>query len=156
MCVAYTAQGITNLAQNAPKIVPNTFLGTSLPVGDVLKILGVPIGIFVWSIGFWFFAVATASVISGVRQIEFTLNCWGFIFPNAGFTLAVIAIGNALDSNGIKAVASGMTILLVITWVLVAVCNVKAVIQGRVMWPGKDEDERDITARGSGDEEKQD
>lgn len=33
-----------------------------------------------------------------------------------------------------------MTIILVIFWLLTAVFNIRAVWQGKVMWPGKDED----------------
>lgn len=90
--------------------------------------------------------------------MKFTLNCWAFIFPNAGLTLAVIAIGNALNSDGIRGVGSGLTILLVSAWLVVAVFNIKAVIEGSVMWPGKDEDGGDVV-KGSGtasDEEKAD
>ena len=76
--------------------------------------------------------------------MHFTLNWWGFIFPNAGLTVAAIYIGNALDSGGIKAVTSAMTIVLVIAWLAVAVAHIRAVVKCQVLWPGCDEDMEDI------------
>jgi tellurite resistance protein TehA-like permease len=141
MGIAYTAQGIIQLAVAAPDVLPAGFLGVnSLPVGDVIKIVGVPLGMFIWGIGFWFFAVATVSNLTGIKEPKFTLNCWAFIFPNAGLALALLAIGNALDSNGIRGVVSGLTIVLVAVWLAVAVGNIRAVVKREVLWPGKDED----------------
>lgn len=71
---------------------------------------------------------------------SFTLNWWAFIFPNAGLTLATIQIANAVDSPGIKGVTSGMTIILVILWLIVAVGHIRAVWRQDILWPGKDED----------------
>ena len=69
------------------------------------------------------------------------LTCFeAFIFPNVGFTLATIDIGQELGSPGILWVATAMTILLVIFWLMDITLLVKAVLTGRIMWPGKDED----------------
>lgn len=76
--------------------------------------------------------------------MHFTLNYWAFIFPNVGLTIALIQIGNALDSAGIKAVCSAMSILLVAMWLFVATMNIRALWLGQVLWPGMDEDEEDI------------
>ena len=89
--------------------------------------------------------------------MHFTLNYWAFIFPNAGMTVAALQIGNVLGSTGIKAVTSGMTILLVIAWILVALGTVKAVIKKQILWPGKDEDEEDVEGHPEDeDEQKED
>lgn len=76
--------------------------------------------------------------------MRFTLSWWAFIFPNVGLTVAAIYIGDVLDSNGIRAVTSAMTIMLVAVWIFVAIMNVKAVYQRKVLWPGMDEDMEDI------------
>lgn len=62
-------------------------------------------------------------------------------------TVAAIQIGNVLNSTGIKAVTSGMTILLVLTWLLVAAATIRGLIKKQILWPGKDEDEEDIEGR---------
>ena len=143
---AYTSNTLIALGMQAPKYLPPGYLGTPVdfPLGYVWKAIGVPAGIFIWLLGFWFFALSTVSVISGARKMYFTLNWWGFVFPSAGLTIAAIYIGNVLDSPGIKAVTSAMTILLVAIWLFTAVMNVRAVYLNQILWPGKDEDMEDI------------
>ena len=149
---AYTASTLVVLASQAPHVIPEHFLGiTSIPVGDVWKAFGVPCGIFLWLLGFWFFALTTVSVLSGVRRMHFTLSWWAFIFPNAGLTLAAIQIGDVLESDGIKGVTSAMTILLVIMWLFVAGMHIRAVWQRQILWPGMDEDEEDVEGHGDGE-----
>jgi len=121
---------------------------TSIPVGDVWKAIGFPAGVFLWLLGFWFMAVASISVVVGARKMHFTLNCWAFIFPNVGLTIALIQIGSVLGSDGIKGVASAMTVILVAAWLVVAGFCVRAVVQGKVLWPGMDEDEEDEEGHG--------
>lgn len=143
---AYTSNTLVALGMQAPKYIPPGFLGIpeDIQVGYIWQAIGVPAGIFLWLLGFWFMALATVSVIFGARKMYFTMNYWGFIFPNAGLTIAAIYIGNALDSNGIKAVTSAMTLILVIVWLLVAFLNVRALWLRQVLFPGKDEDMEDI------------
>jgi len=137
----YTASALVSLGTQAPNVVPqNLFNITTVPVADVLKIMGIISGIFIFLVSFWFFALTVVAIIGGLRRMSFTLNWWAFIFPNSGMTLAIIQIGNALQSDGIKAVASALTILLVIAWLVVAVANVRAVMKKQIMWEGKDED----------------
>lgn len=137
----YTAAGLISLATQAPKVVPKgQFTDLSLPDGDLVKDLGILSGLFIILFAFWFFCISTIAVATGIRRMTFTLNWWAFIFPNAGLTLATIQIGGALNSAGIRGVASALTILLVILWLAVAALCVKAVWKGELLWPGKDED----------------
>jgi C4-dicarboxylate transporter/malic acid transport protein len=153
---AYTANTFVALAMYAPKHIPDDFLGiTSIPVGDIFKAFGVAAGIFMWLIAFWFCALTTVSVIVSARESHFTLNYWAFIFPNAGLVIALIQIANALQSAGMKGICSGVTILLVVVWLFVAIMNVRAVFKKLVLWPGMDEDMEDMEGHGhnSGEEE---
>jgi C4-dicarboxylate transporter/malic acid transport protein len=146
---AYTANTLVALGMQAPKHVPKNLLGiTSVPVGDIFKVLGVATGIFTWLVAFWFSALTIVSVLVSAKESHFTLNYWGFIFPNAGLIIALIQIANALGSNGIKGVCSGATIILVILWFFVAIMNIRSLLQGEVLWPGKDEDLEDIEGHG--------
>lgn len=143
--IAYTSNALVALGMQAPKVLPAGFLGIKgISVGEIWKAFGVPTGIFLWLVGFWFCAVATVSVVFGARKMHFSLNCWAFIFPNVGLTIAAIQIGNVLDSDGIKGVTSAMTIILVAGWLIIAAANVRGVWIGQVLWPGMDEDEEDI------------
>jgi len=146
---AYTANACIALGLQAPKHVPENLLGiTSFPVGDAFKAFGFIMGVFLWLISFWFSAIATVSIVISAKESHFTLNHWGFIFPNAGMTIALIYIANALNSPGIKGVCSAATIILVMLWIWVAVLNVKGVLQRKVLWPGMDEDMEDIEGHG--------
>lgn len=143
--VGYTSAALVSLGNVAPTVIPAGWLSVNtVPVGDVIKVVAVMAGIFLWLLAFWFFALATFAVLAGAfsRKLHmgFTLNWWAFIFPNAGMCLAAINIGNVLQSDGIKAVTSAMTVGLVMAWFAVAVFNILAVYHGKVLWPGKDED----------------
>ncbi|KAI1623864.1 voltage-dependent anion channel [Exophiala viscosa] len=142
---AYTCSALIILGSQAQVILPPGFLGiTTVPVGDICKAVGVGAGIFLWLVGFWFFALGTVGLIHGWKHAHFTLNWWAIIFPNAGLTIALIQIGNVLGSVGIKAVSSAMTVLLCGAWLWVASLNIRAVWRGQILWPHNDEDMEDV------------
>lgn len=142
---AYTSTTLVQLGVQAQSVLPNGFLGiTSVPTGDLWKAVGVPIGIFLWLVGFWFFAISAVSNIINAKKMSFTLNMWSIVFPNVGLTIALIQIGQLLDSDGIRGVGSAMTILLVIAWLLIAAGNIRAVWTRQILWPGQDEDGGDV------------
>jgi tellurite resistance protein TehA-like permease len=97
-------------------------------------------GLFIILFAYWFFFITVISVLAGVREMSFSLNWWAFIFPNAGLTLATIQAAKVLHSEALNGIASALTILLVIMWLITAVFCVRAVYLGEVLWPGKDED----------------
>jgi tellurite resistance protein TehA-like permease len=153
---AYTANTLVALGMQAPYHVPDNLFGiTSVPVGDIFKVMGIASGIFLWLVAFWFSALTTVSVLLSARESHFTLSHWAFIFPNVGLVVALLQISKALDSKGIKGVVSGATIILAILWFWVAILNVFAVWTKQVLWPGMDEDMEDIEGHGdeSADEE---
>jgi tellurite resistance protein TehA-like permease len=130
----------------APKVLPTHFLGiTSIPTGEIWKAIGVPAGIFIWLLAFWFSALSTVSILTTARHMHFTLDWWSFIFPNA----------NILDSDGMKAVTSALTVILVILWIFVSIKCVQAVWKGDVLWPGLDEDLEDVEGHGHDEEEEE-
>jgi tellurite resistance protein TehA-like permease len=133
---------LISLASQAPKVLPIiAFSGDStFADGRIVQIIGFVAGGFVMLFSFWFFCISTVAVIAGIRQMSFTLNWWAFIFPNAGLTLAVIELGKVYNSPGINWVASVLTILLVVMWIIVVIANIRAVLQKKILWPGKDED----------------
>jgi tellurite resistance protein TehA-like permease len=137
----YTATALISLGRQAPKVFSGEYFGiTSLPIGDVIKLIGILAGFFLILFSFWFFCVSTVSVIAGVRKMTFSLNWWAFVFPNGGLTLAAIHAGAVLESPGINGICSALTIALVIMWFVCAIAHIKALRRGEIMWPGKDED----------------
>jgi tellurite resistance protein TehA-like permease len=143
----YTAAGLFSLATQAQSVIPRDKWTSSSPDGDFIKNLGVAAGLFIILFSFWFFCISSVAIIAGVRRMEFTLNWWAFVFPNAGLTLAAIQAGQALDSPGINGVCSALTILLVAFWIMCAVANFRAVWKGDILWPGKDEDKPPKSAK---------
>lgn len=130
-----------SLANQAPNLViANYWTSSVAPDGEIVRIFGILAGLFILLFAYWFFFITTIAVLAGIRKMQFTLNWWAFIFPNAGMCLATIQAATSLNSPAINGVASALTILLVIMWLFVSGCCIRAVWCGEVMWPGKDED----------------
>lgn len=72
--------------------------------------------------------------------MTFHLVWWAFVFPNVGFTISTIDIGEQLKSQGIEWVGSIMTILVFIAWLFVLANHIKALLTKRMLMPGMDED----------------
>ena len=86
---------------------------------------------FLWLLAFWFFGVTTVSILQGYKKMTFNLTWWGFIFPNAGFTLATMQIGEILGSPAIKWVTSVMTVMLFVGWLILSLLEAKAIWKRR-------------------------
>lgn len=133
----------TGLIQMSRSIPANYAYFKRFPIApQTLTILALWIGIWVWTLAFWFFAFSAIANIMGIvkGRIRFSLAWWAYVFPNAAFVIATSLIADELDSDGIKGVASAMTILIVIAWFIVLFSHVRAVIRGKLLWPGRDED----------------
>ncbi|KAI5304834.1 hypothetical protein KEM56_005853 [Ascosphaera pollenicola] len=91
-------------------------------------------------ISVWFVALTLAGLIPQARALQFKLAWWALVFPNIGFTIAVITVAKAFDCVWLKWVGTIFVIIMVAMWVFVGVNHVVAVWKGRIMWPGRDED----------------
>jgi tellurite resistance protein TehA-like permease len=137
--LAFTCAGLINLGKQAKTAIPDGFLGiTSVPVGDIWSILSVAVALFLWLMAIWFSALSTLTVLRQTRRMSFALTWWAFIFPNVGLALATNSIGEALGSTAIKAVVPGLTIILVIVWLFVAFCHIRAIWRREILAAGKD------------------
>ena len=65
--------------------------------------------------------------------MSFTLPWWAIIFPNVGFTIATIYIGEELESNAIAWVATFMTVLVFAAWLMDLFLHLKSIFQRRIM-----------------------
>ena len=135
---SFTSLAIIALANEFPNHYD--YWGADATTIQILRVMSTVIAIFVWSLSFWFLCIAVLACIIVRGQMSFHLNWYAFIFPNVGFTIATISIGKSLHSEGIMWVGSGMTILLVATYLCVAAAHVKAFMNREVCWPGKDSD----------------
>jgi C4-dicarboxylate transporter/malic acid transport protein len=116
---------------------------------DVLQPLALVSSIFLWLFSFFFFGIALAACLQGIQEAYWSLVCWAVVFPNTGFAIATINIGNELDSEGIKWVGSIMTILLVAVWLCNLAMQVRAIYNKTMLWPGKDEDRDELRHKGA-------
>ncbi|RKF72680.1 Malic acid transport protein [Golovinomyces cichoracearum] len=109
-------------------------------IGPMLLLLALIAAIFLWVLSFWFFAIALTATIEAIPRNDFHLNWYAYVFPNVGFTIATIKIGQRLNSPGIIGVGTGMTVVLFGLWILIVICHIKAFLRKQICWPGKDED----------------
>lgn len=145
---SFTALAMIGLSKATTRVFPDysTINGISHPglISDFLQILALTMAIFLWAVAFWFFSLSLLAVMRGVKQMSFHLGWWGLVFPNVGFTIATIKIGQAFGggsgSEGTLWLGSVMSILLVALWLFVGVHHILAVWNRKIMWPGKDED----------------
>ncbi|TVY35728.1 Malic acid transport protein [Lachnellula subtilissima] len=143
---AFTGLTFLGISNSLANIYPSytTVSGVSHPeiIADIFRIVALSAAIFLWATAFWFFSIALVSVLHGVftQGLTFHLVWWAFVFPNVGFTICTINIGQALMSEGILWLSSVMTVLLVIVWLFVGIMHFRAVWKKQILWPGKDED----------------
>ena len=113
----------------------------SRPVGvEVVRTMADFTAIFLWVLAFWFFCIALVAVLLGARKMSFHMVWWACVFPNTGFAIATISIGEQLESEGILWVGSAMTILIVAAWLFIFVAQMRAIWRKEILMPGKDED----------------
>lgn len=144
---SFTALAILGMSADTARIFPSYATISSVSdqsiIPSVLRIIAVSAAVFLWALSLWFFSISLVSVVAGaVRRpgMSFHLSWWSFVFPNVGFTIALIDIGEAFGSQGVLWVGSVMTVCLVIAWIFVGTCHARAVWKGQILWPGKDED----------------
>jgi tellurite resistance protein TehA-like permease len=110
---------------------------------ETLNIMALWIGIFLWLFTFWLFAIALLAHLPimsrkcgnsiSQSQMRFTLPWWAIVFPNVGFTIATIRIGEELESNAIAWVATVMTMLVFAAWLMDLFLHLKSIFQRRIM-----------------------
>ena len=137
---AFTALALVGMAQGLPEQFDLLNDGQEATMdGRIMELLAIAAGAFLWALSLWFFVIA---VIAVVREppTAFHLSWWAMVFPNTGFTLATITLGNAFNSPGVQGVGSAMTIGIVCMFLFVFVNHILAVVRKDIMFPGKDED----------------
>ncbi|KAF7885838.1 uncharacterized protein EAF02_004347 [Botrytis sinoallii] len=143
---SFTALALIGMAQDATttKVFTEYYNlpGISNPaaIPDMLQLGALLSAIFLWALAFWFFAIASFAAIEAFSRNDFHLNWYAYVFPNVGFTIATIKIGERLNSPPILGVGTAMGIVLFLLWMLIVFAHIKAFSKKMIMWPGKDED----------------
>ncbi|KAF1992231.1 hypothetical protein K402DRAFT_399376 [Aulographum hederae CBS 113979] len=137
---SFTALAIIGMANSLPEeleINGDAFL--DIPV---FKTMAFASGILLWGLAMWFFMIAAIATLISVPE-DFHLGWWAMVFPNTGFTIATIQIGNSIRSEGVLYFGNAMTIVVVGMWAFVFCAMVKATWTRSIMYPGRDEDVAD-------------
>ncbi|OTB08538.1 hypothetical protein M426DRAFT_317162 [Hypoxylon sp. CI-4A] len=108
----------------------------------LIRTFAIIAAIFLWALSLWWFGIAAIAVISSPPKY-FHLGWWAMVFPNTGFVLATISIGNELGNEAVKWVTTGMSICLLLTYLFVLFNHIRAVVTQDIMYPGRDEDVND-------------
>ncbi|KAI3326282.1 voltage-dependent anion channel [Xylariaceae sp. AK1471] len=135
---AFTSLAIIGMANHYPSYYH--VFGNDDVTRQILRVLATTMSIFIWFLSLWFFCIAAVANLAVRKQISFRLNWYSYIFPNVGFTITVISIGKTLQSAAVIGVGSGMTVLLVIGWIVIVFNHIRAVWHGHILAEGKDED----------------
>ncbi len=137
---AYTIVALIGLANAVPVDMQTGYFARHPAAPEILRVLALFTGIFLYVFAFWLFAVAFLGNVGVVGKMPFSLTWWAFIFPNVGLTLSTTVLGRELESEGILWLGSVMTVLLVVIWLVTVVGCVRAVWKRQIVWPGRDED----------------
>lgn len=135
---AFTSLALIGMASAFPETYD--YFGNPELTFQILKTLSTMTAVFIWSLSFWFFAIAVIACLAVRKQISFRLNWWAFVFPNVGFTIATLSIGKNFDSRGVEWVGTIMSILLVALYLFVLFQHIRAFVRKDIVYEGKDED----------------
>ncbi|KAJ4343239.1 hypothetical protein N0V87_000461 [Didymella glomerata] len=116
--------------------------GDGLIDAKVIRTLAIVAALFLWVLAMWFFMIALIAVINS-WAVYFHLGWWAMVFPNSGFAIATISIGNALKDETILFVGNGLSIAIIAMWFYVLFNHVQSVIVGDILYPMRDEDVAD-------------
>ncbi|TEA14660.1 Malic acid transport protein [Colletotrichum sidae] len=130
---SFTAAALVSMGANVPRLISaeGSLVADSLrsaayladmenphTVALAVRAVGLFAAVFLWGLSFWFFSSACLSTMFGMPDHSFHLSWWSFVFPNVGLTIATIRIGEAFGSEGLLWLATVLTVLLVIVWLL--------------------------------------
>ncbi|KAJ4372243.1 hypothetical protein N0V83_004017 [Neocucurbitaria cava] len=113
--------------------------GDGLVDAKLLRTMALVVALFLWVLAMWFFLITLVAVINS-WAVYFHLGWWAMVFPNTGFVIATISIGNSLQDETILYVGNGLSIAIVVMWLFVIFNHVRAVYVADIMYPGLDED----------------
>ncbi len=89
---------------------------TSATAGVIVTSMGIGLGLW-WAL----FAGLETIRLNREGGVPFHPGWWGFVFPIAAMTLAITAVGQAVDVTGILVVGTLGAVLLLVVWIMVGV-----------------------------------
>ncbi|KAJ5852189.1 uncharacterized protein N7529_011574 [Penicillium soppii] len=148
---SFTALALIGMAKEAKEVFPSQYIisfadphsagSISVSTGDIALVIASFFAIFVWTMAFFHLCIAVISVLASTRMCggvgapPMSVVYWGMVFPNTGFIIATISIGQVLQSPAILWVTSALTVLQVIMWLGVGAATILAVARRQMLWP---------------------
>ncbi|UNI16488.1 hypothetical protein JDV02_002919 [Purpureocillium takamizusanense] len=134
--VGYTIVAFIGLARAAPE--GYGYFAVHPSAREVLLVLATWTSVFMWLFELWLFALALLITLASMVakredgqqwawQLSFNNTWWAMIFPNVGFTLSTVYLGQELGSEAVLWVSTAMTVLVVAAWLMNMVLMVKSV-----------------------------
>ncbi|SCO90109.1 related to C4-dicarboxylate transport protein mae1 [Fusarium oxysporum] len=132
---SFTALALIGMANGLPKSLDPDMDGFLIDVG-IIRTMALISGIFLWALAAWWWGIAIVAVVQS-PPVYFHLGWWAMVFPNTGWILATISIGNAMGNEPVKWMGTGMSIVLICTYFYVLFNHVRAVIKQDIMYTGR-------------------
>lgn len=148
---SFTALALIGMAKEGVTVFPSRYIisyadptsagNVTVSTGDIVLVIASFFAIFVWTMAFFHLCIAAISVLASTRIFggagapPMSVVYWGMVFPNTGFIIATISIGQVLQSPAILWVTSVLTVLQVIMWLGVGSATILAVAKRQMLWP---------------------
>ena len=126
--IATGALGMALFSQVVPGALANTALA---PLAQPMAGAGLLLATLLWGYGLWW--VGLASLISAryfTASVPFNLGWWAYVFPLGVFTLATWALADIWDSGILLGLGLVLGIVVVVTWMIVALRSIGSVWHG--------------------------
>ncbi|KAJ7882937.1 voltage-dependent anion channel [Mycena leptocephala] len=136
---SFTSLALIGMANDFPTAYRGYF-GAEETTIQILKVVATMTAVFIWSLSLWFFCISVLACLAVRQKMRFRLGWYAFVFPNVGFTIATISIGKMFKSSAVEWVGSGMSVLLVVTYLAVGFCHIRAFFRRDILSEGRDED----------------
>ncbi len=126
------ALALLSLGSQAPRIL--TFIGQK-DLGIFLQYAGTASSLILLGFGLWWLGLAVLTTLKYIKRgLPFNLGWWGLTFPLGVFTLAIYTLGQQLQLAILHNIASSLTYILIILWVVVATKTVQGFYRGNLLF----------------------
>lgn len=132
---SFTALALIGMANGLPNSFDPDLDGVIIDAG-IIRTMALLTGISLWALAAWWWGIAIVAVLQS-PPVYFHLGWWAMVFPNTGWILATISIGNAMANEAVKWMATGMSIVLLLTYCYVLYHHIRAVVIQDIMYTGR-------------------
>lgn len=109
------------------------FTGDDVGVAEGLHVTGILFGVVMGGFGVPMFVLAVALTVRAARRgLRFSLAWWSFTFPVGTCVTGASALGAAVGSDAVDALAVALYVLLIGAWFVVATRTMQEAHRGRV------------------------